>query len=79
MLGAHAISWRQFLSTAVQKPVEQETDFESRIGDEPVAQLLEVKSKINDNTQAICVLPLRRGQARVSLVRSTPVASKTAG
>ena len=42
-----------FLSPAMRKRNEQEPDFETRIRDNPVALLLEVKSQINDNTQAI--------------------------
>ena len=37
VLGARAILWRQFLSPAMQKRIEQEPDFETRIRDKPAA------------------------------------------
>ena len=58
VLGANAILWKHFPSPAMQKCIEQELDFESKIRDTHVALfLIEVKSASETNGNAKAILP----------------------
>ena len=53
VLGAFAILWTQFMTSVLQRRIEQLSDYSSRIHNNPIALLVEIKSQINENTYSI--------------------------
>ena len=50
VLGAYSTLWTKFITAVLQKRIEQLPDYSTRIHNNPIALLIEIKSQINENT-----------------------------
>lgn len=50
VLGAYSTLWTKFITSVLQKRIEQLPDYSTRIHNNPIALLIEIKSQINENT-----------------------------